>query len=139
MQIKIFNKTVWLKKPHFREFWPWVRSFPWFPVLLPIYTILFFLEHNIAQVDYHAADRLLWAFSICTLLLMLVLKFVFRDIQRAAWVVFVFGLIFFTYPHIKFVLQEKIPFLVKFNILLPGSLIFWPAVCLPRSKSHGKT
>ena len=128
-----------VNKTNLIKFWRWIRSFPFFPVFLPSYTILFFLVHNIAQVDDHAADRLLLVFVVVTLLLLVIMRLVLRDIQRAGLVVFALGLIFFTYPHIKVILQEKLPVLVDFDILLAVSIILLAGVILlaikvPREK-----
>jgi hypothetical protein len=124
MQIKFIDKSIMLKKANVMKFWLWIRSFPFFPLFLSIYAILFFLVYNIAQVDNHVADRLLLVFSLLTLFLLFIMRLVLRDIQRAGLVVFVFGLIFFTYPHIKFVLQGRLPILVNFHILFAVSIIF---------------
>jgi len=117
------NKTIISLKVNLAKFWLWIRSFPLFPLFLSIYCILFFLVHNIAQVDNHAADRLLLVISVLTLFLLFIMRLVLRDIQRAGLVVFVFGLIFFSYPHIKIILQEKFPVLVHINIFFPISII----------------
>ena len=139
MRIKVVNKQITLNKMNLKKFWLWIRSFPFFPVFLSIYTILFFLVHNIAQVDDHAADRLLLVFSVLTLLLLFIMRLVLRDFQRAGLVVFALGLIFFTYPHVKVILQEKLPILVNLDILLAVSIIllagiFVVAIKVPREK-----
>jgi hypothetical protein len=139
MRIPFLNRSILIRKVDPKEFWLWIRTFPFFPLLLCIYTILFFLVNNIAQVENYAANRLLLVFSAITILLLFIMKLVLRDIQRAGLVVFVFGLIFFTYPHIKFILQEKFPILINLNLLFPVSIIFLAgifvaAIRLPRGK-----
>ena len=139
MPIRFGKKLVTAKKTGLKKFWLCIRSFPFFPVFLPIYAILFFLVHNIAQVDGHAADRLLLVFSLLTLFLLYIMMLVLRDIQRAGLVVFVLGLIFFTYPHVKVILQEKLPILVNLDILFTVSIIFLAfiflvAIKVPREK-----
>jgi hypothetical protein len=123
MQIKLLNKSIVLKKVNLKEFWLWIRGFPFSPIFLTVYSILFYLDHNIGQVDYHAADRLLLVFPALILFLLLLMMLVLRDIWRAGFVVFVFGLIFFTYPHLRMVLREYLPVLANDNILLPVSIL----------------
>jgi hypothetical protein len=123
MRISFLKKSNPLKSSDLKKFLLWICSFPLYPLSLSIYTILFFLVRNLAQVDDHAADRLLLVFSVITLLLLFILRFVLRDIQRAGLVVFIFGLLFFTYPHIKVTLQEKIPALANIDILFIVSII----------------
>jgi len=139
MRMIFKNKPITINEMNLKKFWLWIRSFPFFPVFLPIYSILFFLVHNIAQVDDHAADRLLLIFFVFTLLLLVIMRLVLRDIQRAGLVVFIFGLIFFTYPHIKVILLEKLPILVTLDILLAASIILLAGTILvvikiPREK-----
>ena len=123
MQIKFLNKSIINNEMKQKKFWSWIGSFPFFPLFLTIYSILFFLNLNITQVDYHAADRLLTILPAITLFLLIIMSVVLRDIRRAGFVVFVFGLIFFTYPHVRMVIQGKIPVLANDNILLPLSII----------------
>jgi hypothetical protein len=123
MYVKLMSKLAVARKKHPKDLWFYFCRFPFYPLLLSIYTILFFLVHNITQVDNHAADRLLLVFSIATLLLLILLRLVLRDFKRAGLVVFILMLIFFTYSHIRFVLLEKLPIFNKFNILLPASMI----------------
>ena len=96
MRLPFGIKLISLKKTDPKKFWLGICSFPFFPIFLPIYAILFFLVHNIAQVDDHVADRLLLVFFVLTILLLVIMRLVLRDIQRAGLVVFVLGLIFFT-------------------------------------------
>jgi hypothetical protein len=139
MRLPFGIKLISLKKTDPKKFWLGICSFPFFPIFLPIYAILFFLVHNIAQVDDHVADRLLLVFFVLTILLLVIMRLVLRDIQRAGLVVFVLGLIFFTYPHIRVILQEKLPILVTLDILLAICIIFMAATFLvsikvPREK-----
>jgi len=123
MRIKFLSKLVTLRKKDLKKFWAWIRNFPFFPLFLTIYAILFYLNNNIAQVDYHAADRLLIVFSAITLLLLFIVWFILRDIQRAGLVVFVLGFIFFGYPHVKIALQANLSVLVRNSFLFPASAI----------------
>ena len=139
MQKKFVDKPVKINNTDPRKFRVWIRGFPFFPLLLTIYAILFFLDNNIAQVDIHAADRLLLFFSAATLLLLFIMTLVLHDIRRAGLVVFIFGMIFFTYPHERMVVQENLPALIIPMILIPVNILlmagaFWVAIKASRDK-----
>jgi hypothetical protein len=124
IKISPYPNKLKIRKADLVKFGAFVVNFPWHPVFFAIYSILFHLHTNITQVDFHAADRLLLIFSVLIFGLVLLFGVLLRDIRRAGLVVFAFGLIFFTYPHVKVVLQESFSILIKNSILLPITALF---------------
>jgi hypothetical protein len=106
-------------KAAFLNIWNWLRHFPFHPLFLANYAILYFLSANLAQVDAHAADRLLIIFSFITLGFLLATALIFRDLQRAGFLVLCLCLLFFTYPHIKIILQQNFLISASNYVLLP--------------------
>jgi hypothetical protein len=80
---------------------------PIYPFLLAVYPILALLSYNISQVKYPAAIRPLLLACLAAGLLFLIFRLIYRDAHRAAFIVAVWLLLFFSYGQVYDAISGK--------------------------------
>jgi hypothetical protein len=91
---------------------------PIYPFLLAAYPILELLSYNISQVKYPAAIRPLLLACLAAGLLFLIFRLTYRNAHRAAFIVAVWLLLFFSYGQVYDAISGKwkIPFLTTWML-----------------------
>ena len=75
-------------------------GFPWYALLLALYSPLALLAHNLGQVDSSVAIRSLLVSLGIALILLSLLKVLLKDLQKAGLIVAFLEILFFSYGHI---------------------------------------
>ena len=83
-------------------------SVPWYPIALSIYPVLALLAANAGQVKLEAGWRSLLVCVGLTGILFILLRLLFRDWNRAAFLTALWMVLFFSYGHIHILLTEKL-------------------------------
>lgn len=94
----------------FKVFWEKVRklfSVPWYPIALSIYPVLALLAANVGEVKPEAGWRPILVCVTVTAILFAILRLIFRDWNRAAFLTALLLVLFFSYGHIYLQLTEK--------------------------------
>ena len=111
-------------------------SVPWYPLILSIYPVLALLAANAGQVKPEAAWRPLLLCVGITAMLFVLLRLVFHDWQRAAFLTTLWLVLFFSYGHIQILLTAKFS---KFDfsrwLLIAWFLLAVAAVLLAKRKA----
>ena len=116
-----------------------ISGLPLFVIFLTLYSILSFLSTNLSQVNLAAANRLLLAFGIGTVHLLLLVWRLTRNLNRVGVIVFIFLIIFYAYGHIKAFLRVNAHALSRNIILFPISLtLFFGGLFLVSKLSQDK-
>jgi len=102
-----------------------LAALPLHGFLLCLYAILSYLAVNLAQVNPDVANRLLLYFTLGTLVLLLLLRLLMRDLARAGMNLSLFLLFFFLYEPVKAVLAGPLPVIAHNRILLPVFLLLF--------------
>lgn len=76
-----------------------IKSAPWHPLLIAVFPIISLLAHNYAEIQTIDVLRALVISVSLSAVLLLVLKFVFHDWQKAALIVTLVLILFFSYGH----------------------------------------
>jgi hypothetical protein len=84
-----------------------IFQFPWYPFLLAAYPALALLSNNITQVKYPAGVRPVILSCLAAGVLFLLLRLVYRNTQRAAFIVAAWLLLFFSYGQIYDTISNK--------------------------------
>lgn len=96
---------------------------PWYPILMSVYPVLALLAANNGQVKLEAGLRSL-VFCVGSVgILFVMLRLIFRDWDRAAFLTALWELLFFSYGHAYILLTEKISDFDFKHWLLVGWLI----------------
>lgn len=82
------------------------RTMVIYPFLFGIYPVLALIAHNINEISFTAGIRALVLTLLITSLLYLVLYFQFKNASKAALLVSIFALLFFSYGHLLYLLRE---------------------------------
>lgn len=82
-------------------------SVPWYPIALSTYPVLALLAENIGEVKPEAGWRPLLVCIALAVILFVLLKSIFRDWNRAAFLTALWLVLFFSYGHIHILLTEK--------------------------------
>lgn len=82
-------------------------SIPWYPIALSTYPVLALLAENIGEVKPEAGWRPLLVSVLFAGGLFVLLKSIFRDWNRAAFLTALWLVLFFSYGHIRILLTEK--------------------------------
>jgi len=98
-----------------------IIHFPWYPFFFALYPILSLLAHNLTQVSESAGLRSLLVAVLGTGSLLLVMRLILHDWQRAAFSVAAWTLLFFTYGHVYDLIYSK----WKSPYLIAGLLGTW--------------
>lgn len=77
-----------------------IFRFPWYPIFFSLYPALSLLAHNISQIQYTASIRSLLVSCMGTILLIVVLRLIYRDWHRAAFVAAAWVLLLFSYGQV---------------------------------------
>ncbi|KPK91247.1 MAG: hypothetical protein AMJ88_14280, partial [Anaerolineae bacterium SM23_ 63] len=77
-----------------------VRRIPFHPFLFGVYAILALLAHNISQVNINIAIRSLVIVSLSALIALIVVRLIVKDWHKAAIIVSILVVFFFTYGHL---------------------------------------
>ncbi len=99
---------------------------PWYPILFGAYPVLALLSFNIGEVKVEAGWRPLLVCFVFAVTLLLVLRFILRDWNRAAFLSALWMALFFSYGHVYNTLTEKLTE-VEFELWL---LIAWLVLAL---------
>jgi hypothetical protein len=99
---------------------------PIYPFLLAAYPVLALLSYNISQVKYPAAIRPLLLACLAAGLLFLVFRLIYRDAHRAAFIVAVWLLLFFSYGQVYDAISSK----WKIATLTTWMLAAWLALAI---------
>jgi hypothetical protein len=83
-------------------------SVPWYPLALSVYPVLALLAANIGEVKPEAGWRSLLLCVALTGLLFVLLRSIFRDWNRAAFLTALWLVLFFSYGHLHIWLTEKL-------------------------------
>ena len=94
-------KVVWAKLVN------WF-SIPWYPIAISVYPVLALLAANTGQVKPEVGLRPLLICVASAGILFLLLRLVFRDWNRAAFLATLWLALFFSYGHVYILLTEKI-------------------------------
>ncbi|HLO16408.1 MAG TPA: hypothetical protein VK206_16370 [Anaerolineales bacterium] len=106
-------------------------SIPWYPIVLSAYPVLALLAANAGQVKLEAGWRSLLVCVGFVSLLFVLLRWLFHDWNRAAFLVTLWMVLFFSYGHIYLLLTEKFsdidftPWLLVVWLLLMVAAVFW--------------
>lgn len=82
-------------------------SVPWYPIAISIYPVLALLAANSGEAKPEAGWRPLLVCVVVTGILFIVLRLIFRDWNRAAFLATLWMVLFFSYGHIYLLLTEK--------------------------------
>jgi len=83
-------------------------SVPWYPIVLSVYPVLALLAANSGEAKPEAGWRPLLICAGFAGLLLVLLRLLFRDWERAALLAALWMVLFFSYGHIHILLTEKI-------------------------------
>ncbi len=108
------------KPPFLRRLGAWF-SVPWYPLAFAVYPILALLAFNAGQVEPSAGVRAILISAMAALLLFLILRLLFRQAHRAAFLALLWLLLFFSYGHVYDLLEAALPGLP----LRPWLLLIW--------------
>jgi hypothetical protein len=82
-------------------------SIPWYPIVLSLYPVLALLAANEGQVKFQAGWRPLFICVGLAAILLVVLRLIFQDWNRAAFLAALWIVLFFSYGHTYLLLTEK--------------------------------
>ena len=82
-------------------------SIPWYFLVFSVYPVLALLATNVGQVKLDAGWRPLVLSLLLSGLLFLLLKWILKDIYRAAFLTTLWMVLFFSYGHVYLMLLEK--------------------------------
>jgi hypothetical protein len=99
---------------------------PIYPFLLAAYPVLALLSYNITQVKYPAALRPLLLACLAAGLLFLIFRLIYRDAHRAAFIVAVWLLLFFSYGQV----YDSVSCKWKIPTLTTWMLAVWLALAI---------
>lgn len=117
-----------------------IFSFPLYPFLLAAFPSLALLLFNLSEVRSSQVLRPILVSMFLVLILMFVLKLIYRNWHRAAFAIFLLTLLFFTYGHVYNLLEKKFPslpldpWLWILWVVLGMLSLFWAG----RKRSHFK-
>jgi len=106
-------------------------SVPWYPIAISVYPVLALLASNAGQVKVEAGWRPLLVCVGFTLILFVLLRLLFRDWNRAAFLATLWMVLFFSYGHSYLLLTEKFndfkftPWLPIIWLFLAVAAVFW--------------
>jgi hypothetical protein len=83
-------------------------SIPWYPFAVSIYPVLALLAANVGEVKLEAAGRPIIVCLVITGILFVLLKLIFRDWNRAAFLSALWLTLFFSFGHVHIQLTEKL-------------------------------
>ncbi len=83
-----------------------IKSAPWHPLLIAVFPIISLLAHNFAEIQTIDVLRALLISVSFSVVLLLVLRSVFHDWQKAALIVTLILILFFSYGHAYNYLKE---------------------------------
>jgi hypothetical protein len=83
-------------------------SIPWYPFVFSIYPVLALLAENTGEVKFEAGWRPLLICILAASILILFLRLLLRNWQRAAFLSTLWMILFFSYGHIHNLLTEKL-------------------------------
>lgn len=117
--------------------------FPWYTLLVAVYSPLALIAYNTGQVAFSAVFRSLLIILVTVLILTTLLIFLVRDVQKAGLIVSVALVLFFLYGHVYELLARTsiggIPigrhrYLLGLSLLILAGTVFW----VVRSRSSFK-
>ncbi len=106
-------------------------AFPFYPIVFSIYPILALLAENVGQVKASAGSRAILISMLITVVLFLLLRLIFRGWHKAAFLLLLFLVLFFSYGHIYILLIKQFPevnmtlrMLSALGLLLIGAIVW---------------
>ncbi len=83
-------------------------SIPWYPIVASAYPVLALLVANAGQVKPNAVWRPLLVCAVFAGILLVLLRLIFRDWKRAAFLTLLWLVLFFSYGHVYILLTDKL-------------------------------
>ena len=119
---------------HFKVIWEKLVklfSIPWHPIAISAYPVLALLATNVGQAKPSAVSRPLLVCIALAGVIFILLRLLFHDWNRAAFLTTLWVVLFFSYGHLYLLLTEKIedvnitPWLLIAWFLLAVAAVFW--------------
>jgi hypothetical protein len=76
-----------------------IKDYPWYTLLFAVYPTVTLLAHNLGEVEYDAAIRVLWVSGLFSVTLVLFFHFLYRDLNKAGILTTLLLFGFFFYGH----------------------------------------
>jgi hypothetical protein len=111
-------------------------SIPWYPIVFGAYPALALMAINVGQIKIDAGSRALLVCVVSAAVLFLLLRLIFRDWNRAAFLSALWMALFFSYGHVHIMLTKELKdveferwFMIGWGVL--AVLAVWWAVSKP--------